>query len=109
LTRASVTAGAPVKSSVSRAAARPATSAVFAPAVNFADVVERINPAVVNIDATARGQEGRRRRGRTSIPDPPDSPFEFGPRNERDNPHRGAGTGFVIDADGSILTNNHVV
>lgn len=28
--------------------------------VNFADIVERINPAVVNIDATARGGERRR-------------------------------------------------
>ena len=40
-----------------------------APLVNFADVVERINPAVVNIDATTqrarrRGQRGRRRRRR---------------------------------------------
>src|SRR5262245_57386739 len=52
------------------------TSTAIAPAINFADVVERINPAVVNIDATARG-EGRRRRGRTSIPDPPDGPFDF--------------------------------
>jgi hypothetical protein len=31
--------------------------------VNFADVVERLNPAVVNIDATARGRDPRRRRG----------------------------------------------
>src|SRR6185436_363319 len=30
--------------------------------VNFADVAERINPAVVNIEATTRGEANRRRR-----------------------------------------------
>src|SRR6187402_1362721 len=55
--------------------------------VNFADVVERINPAVVNIEATSRGE---RRRNRPATP--PGRPDIFGgpgdtpPQN--DNPRR---------------------
>ncbi|PYQ70963.1 MAG: peptidase [Acidobacteria bacterium] len=104
--RSSIEAGPQPKAPAPRLVSR--TSAVLGPSVNFADVVERINPAVVNIDATTRSREARRRRDRTGIPDPPE-PFEFGPRQDRDGPHRGAGSGFIIDVDGSILTNNHVI
>jgi serine protease Do len=105
VSRSAVSAGAPAGAPIPTRPAAP--KAITAPAINFADIVDRINPAVVNIEATARG-EGRRRRGRAAVPDP-DGPFEFNPRGDRDGPQRGAGSGFIIDAQGSILTNNHVI
>src|SRR3954471_3662788 len=86
--RSAVTAGATPKSFGGRiSTARNAAAPVMASLVNFADVVERLNPAVVNIDTTARGNTTRRRRGGAQPPDPSDQrdgPFDFGGPRDRD-------------------------
>ncbi len=87
-----------------RASTIRSSSPAAAGLVNFADVAERINPAVVNIDATSRG------RARSWAPETPDAPFDFPPRRmDPDVPRRGAGSGFIVDRAGHILTNHHVI
>ena len=110
--QSSMLAGASPKSPA--AASRPSREPAAGSLVNFADVVERLNPAVVNIEATSRVDVQRPSRGRTdATPAPPDlftdpqAPTPRGPAG--DVPRRGTGSGFIIDAAGTILTNNHVV
>jgi serine protease Do len=91
-------AAQPARGETMRPVPRHTTSAANAAAPNFADVAERLNAAVVNIDAASRGGRDRRRRG-----DDEDGPREF------DVPRQGSGSGFVIDRAGFILTNYHVI
>lgn len=67
--------------------------------VSIADIAEKVLPSVVNISLT------KSRSNQRSSP----IPFFFGPPDEQGRGEQGMGSGVVVSADGTILTNNHVV
>ncbi len=81
---------------------------------SFADLAERLLPAVVNISAT---HVNKKRRLPEMPQFPPGSPFEeffrdFFDRNKPDSKPRKSsslGSGFIIDSSGYVVTNNHVI
>jgi serine protease Do len=126
-TRAVMLASA-VTFAVPLAGAIPAQQAIARPTPDsFADLAARLLPAVVNISSTqtAQARGGAPGTGPEIPMFPPGSPFEQffkdflnrnrpGQRGEnqptpQERRMQSLGSGFIIDASGLVVTNNHVI
>ncbi len=72
--------------------------------LDFTEIAEKVTRAVVHIRSTS---EGRTSRNQQEQMDP--FQFFFGPETRPRGPSQSSGSGVIINADGYIVTNNHVV
>ncbi len=118
LTMAAPAAAEPVK---------PANPAAYETPPSLADLVDKLSPAVVNVSTTQKQKPNAQGGQATPFGDLPDAP-EFEPfreffdqlqrgqnggggggRNNEDREVYSLGSGFIMDATGYIITNNHVI
>ncbi len=82
---------------------------------SFADVAERVTPAVVNVAVVSERSPQMQMHGMRELPE--GTPFndfleKFFEQQQGGSASRethGQGSGFLVDADGHIVTNNHVI
>jgi len=76
---------------------------------SFVEIARHVEPAVVNIDTLQATADIAESDNDDKTDKTPSNPLYEMFRRQPPRPMRGVGSGFVIDAKGYIVTNNHVI